>query len=167
MTLPDWPKLTDARVTQIVDKAVARAGVLVPRLIGTQVKGLLGTGATLLWRMLGSGKLRGYIELAIQQELILRDLHAGWTLGNDDERSVFAGLSDPAFDFRTVPGLARSTYLDRKMISAILDDPRHRRHIYKQPYSGTDGPVAYTLISRKPGWFTTNIGNPFSAPSYG
>ncbi len=80
MPLPEWPRLSDERVKFIVDKAVARATLLIPRLVEQQVANRwLRGGAKLLWSAFGASALREYVYLSIQQNLILRDQHADWT----------------------------------------------------------------------------------------
>jgi hypothetical protein len=166
VSLPEWPKLGDARVRFIVEKAVARAAVLVPRLVEQQTTNVwLRMGAKLLWSVFGAGAVRQYAYLSIQQNLILRDQHADWALRSDDERAVFAALSDPGYDYRTIPGLAKSTYIAPDKIAGILSNDAER--LYSPDHAAPNGLPAYTLASRKPSWFARTVGNWFKKPSYG
>ncbi len=131
--LPDWPKLGDARVKAIADRAVKRATKLIPQLIEQQTTSrLVRRAAQLLWKVLGAEAIHDYVYLTIQKELIERDQHAGWSLASHEERSVFAALSDPGYDFRTIAGLAKSTGIVEDRITQILANRQHRQRIHSQ-----------------------------------
>ncbi len=164
--LPQWPRLGAARLMQIEGRILARAKVLVPRLIEQQIGNrLFRTAANVLWHVFGVGKLKDYVHLAIQQDLIRRDQHADWQLASDDERNVFAALSDPAYGYRTVDGIVAATGVKPDMVETIF--AYHENLIYVAPKLAPNGADAYTLASRKGNWFSRNIGSLFNKPAIG
>ena len=172
--LPAWPKVSAARVRTIQDRAIARAKKLVPRLIAEQIGNrFLGWGARAAWTFFGVGAVGDYVQLAIQQDLIRRDQHADWALGSQDLREIVAGLSDAAYDYRTIDGLAAATHIDPALIERTLEELVRQQRVYvargQASSSGAPGSQkrdAYTLMDRRPGWFARNVGTPFRPPSY-
>lgn len=164
--LPPWPRLDAPRLKQIEDRITARAKILGPRLIEEQVRNrILRIGAKALWHLFGVDAVQDYAHLAIQQDLIRRDQHADWNLTSDDERNIFAALSDPAYDYRTVQGIAVATRIDSGVIATSF--AKYPDRVYVASRLAPNGVDVYTLASRKPSWFSRNIGSLFNAPTIG
>lgn len=161
---PNWQKIKAERLNTIVERIAARADVLVPKVVRPKSNWIMRWVIKLGWKTFGAGVLRDYIFLIIQKDLIKRDQHADWALASDDERDVFAALSDPSFDYRTVPGIALSTGLKESVVLAVL--AAYPDRVYVAEGRGPDGGNAYTLESRKPGWFARNLGH-FTEPTVG
>ncbi len=159
VTLPPWPKLPASRLAVIEQRVGERAKALVPRLIDQQIGNrILRTGAKLAWSWLGVDAVTEYVQLTIQKDLIRRDQHADWALATQEVRNIVAGLSDPAFDYRTVAGLATATGLAQDKVTATLVMLKSQGRVYVAEGAGPNGADGYTLISRKPGWFARSVG---------
>ena len=134
-----------------------RASKLVPRLIAGQTSShVLRWALRAGWSIFGKKRIRDYVHLKIQQDLIRRDQHADFRFANDNERKVFAELSDPAFDYRTLDGLQRSTGLSREAIQQMLDSFPSEIYVARSQAPGKED--GYTLTSRKPNWMQRNVG---------
>jgi hypothetical protein len=71
-------------------------------------------------------------------------------------RQVLAELVSPAFNFRTVAGIAAKTHLDRRFVADVLDELARvdRRKPFSVCRVGKDGgDDLFTLASRKPKGF--------------
>ena len=67
-------------------------------------------------------------------------------ISDPKERKVFAALSDPAYDFRTVSGLSKEVGLPEFEVRAILD--RYPELIRKSAVADEEGRELFTLSSR-------------------
>ncbi len=166
IALPAWPRLSMERVQVIVERAIKRASELVPRLIaGETTSRLLRLVLRAGWSIFGPQRARDYLRLKIQQDLIRRDQHADFHFVDDEERAVFSALSDPAFDYRTLGGLQRSTGLSTQDVQSILGRYPDRLYVARgQAPEGTDG---YTLAGRRPGWMARTAGPVLQPPTFG
>jgi len=166
VALPDWPRLTADRLSLIEKRIMERADKVVQRLTETLTTSrMLRWALRAAWPSFGRKRLREYAHLAIQQDLIRRDQHAEYQLRDDSERTIFAALSDPGFDYRTLSGLARATHLSAPEIRRVLTNNAEKIFIAKgRAPGGGDG---YTLATRKPSWLDSTIDSILSPPSYG
>jgi len=62
------------------------------------------------------------------------------------ERNVFQALSDPAWDFRTVDGISKSTGISKSEVSRILQ--KYPELVRKSPVPDHEGRDLYALRSR-------------------
>jgi hypothetical protein len=102
--------------------------------------------------MTGNGWLSNYVHLAIQQDLIRRDQHADWALATDEEREIFAALSDPGFDLRPLDKIVAAANSTPAGVQAVL--AKYPDRVYVAAGKASGGGNAYTLADRKPGWFS-------------
>jgi hypothetical protein len=154
--LSNWPKLSAARLEHIENRIRDRANTLGPRLVEEQITNrFLRAAAKLLWRGLGVKAIQEWVHLTIQQDLIARDQHTDWELESDDERSVMAALSDPAFDYRTLVKIVAATGVRPEIVATTL--AKYSELIYVAPKAAPNGADAYTLASRKGSWFSRNV----------
>ena len=72
------------------------------------------------------------------------------------EQKVFAALEDEHWDFRTIPGLVKSTGLPENVIKRVLE--AHPQLVRRSPVPDPEGRELYTLVSKGGGfreWYST------------
>jgi hypothetical protein len=174
--LPRWPQIGQPELKEILKRITGRLKAVGPILIRAQTASPVLRFIARTGLQLGEGRLLDYIRLAILSDLIRRDQIAGWELPRealdwvrqypanpdgkpmtaDDVRAVLAELASPAFDFRTVDGLAKKTRLDAEFVAGVL--AQLRRIGVEKPYAvwscrSKTGEELFTLASRKPRGF--------------
>ncbi|WP_300299691.1 hypothetical protein [Ferrovibrio sp.] len=153
-TAPVWPRVTRADVDTMVRRAKGRADAVFGRLKSGFASRLGRWIAGLVWWAYGKSKVEDFIRWAVLQDLYRRDQIAGPTAGQvEDIRLVAAGLANPAYDYRTVGGIARQFGRTATQIDRALNDPALATLLAHGPKTA-NGDRTYTLQERKPGWFS-------------
>jgi len=70
-------------------------------------------------------------------------------VGNEKERKVLESLADPAWDFRTIDGISKSTGLSKTEIENILD--KHSNRVRKSPLPDRKGRYLFSLKTKPVG----------------
>lgn len=130
VALPRWPRMSEKNLEVLGQRIERRLKDLLPILVDAQTtsKKLRLVGRLSL--LLGRRRVLAGIRLAILSDLVRRDQVEGWTLPAtltpiaDDARAVLAELASPAFDYRTVAGIAASTHLKPERVRDILGQLR-------------------------------------------
>lgn len=178
VVLPAWPRISQARFDALQTRIGERFDGVAPRLLAENVAGSLGF---LLWLALLKWpfglirkKVLNFVRSFMLADLVRRDMIEGWDLppgpglDGDDIRLVLAELINPAYDLRSVTGLAKTAVLEPETVNAALtlcQGPAaagQHFEVWKAPWTdrevwralGTDkaaGPL-FTLMSRKPAW---------------
>ncbi|MBY5487112.1 hypothetical protein E0H36_25805 [Rhizobium leguminosarum bv. viciae] len=161
---PSWARIGEDAFALLITRIEARLVAVARRLIATEatsVRMKLGLNFLLL---VGRNRIIDYIRLTLLQDLVLRDQIEGWSLPAAEMRpevvrAVLAALLDPAFDLRTEAGIARTTKLDVSLVREILDlltgAADARCQVWVAPWTRSDGPSLYTLVSRRPSFLAT------------
>lgn len=63
-----------------------------------------------------------------------------------DERKVFEALDDPQWDFRTIPGLSKTTGVPESIVKEIVE--RYPQFTRRSPVPDSEGRTLYTLVSK-------------------
>lgn len=149
--VPQWPRVPRAAVETLAERVKERAAALFGKLVKEQLPSRLLRGvAQAGWFLFGRSKVVRFVTETVLAQLYLRDQIKGQTKGvclND--RKVIAALADPAFDFRTVTGIAEERGLSEATVTAALG--RHAKLIYQGGKTARNQRT-YTLEERKPGW---------------
>ena len=148
-----WPRVLRSEVEEMVDKAVVRANVLVPRLIQQQMKAPAMKGLLrMAWFCWGKRGVEDMIRFTLLSELLARDqlmnlrgskLHSF----DNDELTLLAALYSPTYDLRTVDGLVLETALDRQQVLQFLD--HHADKLWHGPKT-KGGRQTYSIDERRP-----------------
>lgn len=161
---PTWARIGEDAFALLITRIEARLIAVARRLVATETTSArmkLGLNFLLL---VGRNRIVDYIRLTLLQELVLRDQIEGWPLPATDirpdyVRAVLAALLDPAFDLRTEAGIARTTKLDASVVREILDiltsATGARCQVWAAPWTTSDEPSLYTLVSRRPSFLAT------------
>jgi hypothetical protein len=175
--LPYWPRMGQPELEEILKRIAGRFKAVAPLLVRAQTASPLLRSIAGLGLLLGRNRVLDYVRLTILSDLVRRDQIAGWELPPeilqrlqmawgaedrkqrnfaDDLRQILAELVSPAFNFRTVAGIAAKTHLDRRFVADALDE--FARVDRRKPFSvcrvGKDGgDDLFTLASRKPKGF--------------
>jgi hypothetical protein len=78
------------------------------------------------------------------------------TLSDPVARRVIEALDDPRWDFRTIPGLVKSTDLPEHVVRDILNC--YSQFVRRSPVPDAQGRELYTLVSKGGGlreWYAT------------
>lgn len=161
---PRWARIDEDAFALLITRIEARLVAVARRLVTTEttsVRMKLGLNFLLL---VGRNRIVDYIRLTLLQELVLRDQIEGWPLPAADlrpdfVRAVLAALLDPAFDLRTEAGIARTAKLDasvvRKILDTLADAAGAHCQVWVAPWTRSDEPSFYTLVSRRPSFLAT------------
>jgi Patatin-like phospholipase len=174
--LPRWPRIGQPELKEILRRITARFKAVAPRLVRAQTASPLLRLIAGIGLRLGQDRLLQYVHWAILSDLIRRDQIAGWELPRElqdwvqqypanldgrtntagDVRAVLAELASPAFDFRTVDGVAQKAHLDPNFVARLLAQLRPIG--LEKPYSVWSwrdkmGEELVTLASRRPKGF--------------
>jgi hypothetical protein len=118
--LPPWPRVPADAVAAFVAGALKRADGLVPR-GADQLRGLMG--AVLRWGwVFKRGAAGRWLRQYVLADLIRRDQYDDPAViaRNEGERAVLAACMDPAFDFRSVAGIAADCRADADGVAGAL-----------------------------------------------
>jgi len=154
---PVWPRLDPAQLERVVAGIGRRADAIVARALkggvtNRWVRAFLGR----VWATGARGLMLRRIRWIIESELIRRDQH-GRKDGRGNlvygglglvQRKVLAALVDPAFELRTVPGIARREKLDPAAVEKALVELAP--FVFQGPRVA--GWWTYGFIDRRPGW---------------
>jgi patatin-like phospholipase len=161
VALPKWPRMSQADFAILMSRIKGRLGKLAPRFVQAQTSSRFFRALGRIGLRLGQKRVLDYVRWAILADLVRRDEIEGWDLPNiadksaDDVRLVLAELANPAYMFRTLEGIAKTTHLPRTFVAEILS--QLRQVDADKPFLVWHGTVAgqkvFTLASRKPSWF--------------
>jgi len=145
---PAWPRAERAEVDALIAAACTRADRLAEKLITERMPAAwMRSGARTLWKQVGRSRLDAYIRWTVLKELHLRDQLAGLSADlNEAGRTVLAALADPAFDARTLPGIAKEYGITEEAVKASL--ARVEALVEAGPV-----PESWRLRERRPGFF--------------
>ncbi|MGH6836876.1 MAG: hypothetical protein ACREC9_15375 [Methylocella sp.] len=180
VVLPAWPRITQARFDALQMRIGERFDAVAPRLLAQNVTGLLYVLLGLAVRPFPRGiglirdKVLNFVKAFMLADLVRRDMIEGWELpphpdlDGDDIRLVLAELINPAYDLRSVAGLAKTAVLDPKTVNAALTlcqssaavgqrfevwrAPFTAQQVWRRPLTNQDDGELFTLMSRKPAW---------------
>jgi hypothetical protein len=192
--LPFWLRMTERDFDTLMTRIKGRLDLVARPLVAAQTQRRLLRVIAYVGLLVGQSRVLDYVRLAVLSDLVRRDQIEGWALpptiasslqqnwpdqNDNDIRTVLAELANPAYDYRTVLGLALKTHLRPEFVTALLD--RLQQVAADRPFlvwqAGTsEGRQLFTLASRKPkgfgGWFWSlpgarQFGNWLQAPSIG
>lgn len=154
---PQWPRVGRPVVDTMVDRSAGRADGVFDNLRANLPSRAGRWAASLAWRLYGKRKVKDYVRWTVLQDLIRRDQLDGPLAGAPEAvRLTMAGLADPAYDFRTVAGIAAQYKLSGQAVDAALNELRGHSDpdlLWSGPRA-KDNALTYTLAERKPGWFS-------------
>ncbi len=172
VALPAWPRITQARFEELQTRIAQRFDALAPALLAENVTGVLRLLLDFAVRPLrllpfppGVGLIRkrvlGFVRLTILADLVRRDQIEGWgptgvAVADEAASAIIAALIDPAYDQRTVAGIAKATHVaepDVEGLLARLLDPSADGtpgKAWKAPWPDRNGKALYTLAAKAP-----------------
>ena len=150
---PVWPRVDGDTVKRMVERAIERADKVFANLRDNQSSRLIRWGASLGWKWLGRDRVAEFIHWTVKRDLIRRDQILGPSADQPDAvRRTMAALADPAYDLRTVGGIASKTGLTHEQVDTSLQVLRKLGVIWEGPRT-EGGSQSFTLAERKPsGW---------------
>ncbi len=146
---PVWPRVTTDEVDRLIGRARHRVEVVAKSLVVASTSSRLLRGALRIFWPLLETRFGSFLRSTILKELWLRDQIAppAGVPNTDVHRKVMAALADPAYDQRTVGGIARQYKLTPAEIVAAIGE--RRAEIWPGDWR-PDQPC--TLRERAPGW---------------
>jgi hypothetical protein len=173
--LPEWPRISQVRFEAIQKRIAERFDVLAPALLAENVTGILRVLLVFAVRPLrlfpfppGIGLIRkralAFVRLAMLTDLVRRDQIEDWsptfsTVSTEDTNAVLAALIDPAYDQRTLPGIAKAAEVGPTVAEAVLArllDASADGKPYKAwtaPWTDKEGQALYTVEIKAPNLF--------------
>jgi hypothetical protein len=158
---PRWPRVQRQDVEDMIARVKQRAAALFTKVNAEQISSRIGRlVARVVWSSYGKSKVEDYVRWVVLKDLVLRDQIEKPFAGEAEkpvagasyeERKVLAALANPAYDFRTIEGIAKEYLLDAAFISRTLGE--YRKLIYQGAKTDRNAPT-YALRERKPGWFS-------------
>jgi len=152
-TAPVWPRVTKDILDTMVEHADKRLHAVVKKAVSEpSVSGFWRTTINGLWVLWGRREAKKKIRWHVLRDLIIRDQITETTAYLPaDARKVFAGLTDPAYDLRTVAGIARDYELEPNVVDKVISE--YGDKIYELPRvqdRAQNRDASYTLITRQP-----------------
>lgn len=162
--LPKWPQMTQAAFEQLCDRIEQRIDAIAPHFVNAHTQSVkLRTALKLGWKTFFRDHAVWYVKQTILADLVRREQIEGRDSrlrfdepvpAQGDVAAIVAELINPAFDFRTPEGIAKSTLLQTAVVNRILQalsQPEVPEAIRAWTANGQ-----YTLYTRRPGYFATN-----------
>jgi Patatin-like phospholipase len=169
---PNWPRMPETDFNALMAAVEARMSAVVPALLKEQFTNrLYSMVLRVLWVAIGKSKLLDYARATIRQDLIRRDqLESYKGIGDQIDRDILSALSDPAFEARQLPGLAKA-FTTKGYTAAAIEAVlvKHGNLVWSGTLPGVAG-ICYTLEERAPSVIRSwpvlgNVTNWLNAPA--
>ncbi len=162
--LPKWPRMTQAAFEQLSDRMKKRIEIIVPHFINANTGSVkLRTVLKIGWKRFMRKHAVAYVEQTMLTDLVRRGQIEGWDApvrldsaiaSPSDVAAIVSELINPAFDFRTIEGIAQATRLPANVIGQVL--VALSRSAVPKPVRAWAADGKYTLYTRSPGFFKRN-----------
>jgi len=162
--LPLWPQMSQRDFDRLCNRMRERLDRVIPALVNSQTPSVkLRTALKLGWLLFLRSRIFEFVRLTMISDLVRRRQIQGWDAAEyasetvksfersaDDVRAVIAELINPAYDFRTVRGIANCAHMPIEFVEALLQKLSQRST--PEQFRVWANNYGYTHFMRRPGF---------------
>jgi hypothetical protein len=162
--LPLWPQMSQRDFDRLCNRMRERLDRVIPALVNSQTPSVkLRTALKLGWLLFLRSRIFEFVRLTLISDLVRRGQIQGWDAAEyasetvksfersaDDVRAVIAELINPAYDFRTVRGIANCAHMPIGFVEALLQKLSQRSA--PEQFRVWANNYGYTHFMRRPGF---------------